>query len=164
MAVLTVTGIPNIFPKTGQPAGGMVAIGKPAPGFTGTTLDGHEITLSDLKGSIVAVSFWATWCVPCKTEMPELQTASQRYSAQHLKVLAVNAGEMANVVNSYVSAMKLTLPIILDPDKTIFNQYQVVVLPITVWIDTQGIVRAEQIGPLDQKMIASYMKLLTPKQ
>ena len=79
-------------------------------------------------------------------------------------MLAINAGETANVVSAYVSAMKLTLPVILDPDKTGSRQYTVVDLPITMWIDTQGIVRAEQIGPLDQKMIASYMQMLTRNQ
>jgi peroxiredoxin len=65
------------------------------------------------------------------------------------------------VVSAFASEMKLTLPILLDPDQTIFNQYHVVALPVTIWIDPQGIVRAETLGPLDQKMIASYMDLLT---
>ena len=162
MAVLTVTGLPNLFSRTEQSAGNGITIGEPAPGFTGHTLDGRQISLSDLKGSIVAVSFWASWCEPCKTEMPVLQSATHQYSKAHLLVLAVNSGEEKSVISSFVSEMKLTMPVLLDPDQTISKRYHVVVLPVTVWIDPQGVVRAEQIGPLDPKMIASYMDLLTP--
>ena len=161
MAVLMITGLPNLFTGAEQSAGSLVAIGKPAPGFTGNTFDGRQIHLNDLKGSIVAVSFWASWCGPCKAELPELQSAAQSYSKAGLKVLAINAGEEKSVVSSFASEMKLTLPILLDPDQAIFNQYHVVALPVTIWIDPQGIVRAETLGPLDQEMIASYMELLT---
>jgi hypothetical protein len=76
-------------------------------------------------------------------------------------VLAVNGGEEKSVVSSFVTRMNLSLPVILDLDKTIFNQYNVVVLPVTVWVDPQGVVRAEQIGPLDSKMVANYVDLLS---
>ncbi len=99
MAVLMITGLPNLFPGASQSAGSLVSIGKPAPGFSGNTLDGRQIHLSDLKGSIVALSFWASWCEPCKTELPVLQDAAQTYSKAGLKVLAVNAGEEKGVVD-----------------------------------------------------------------
>jgi peroxiredoxin len=161
MAVLTITGLPDLFPRTEQFPGNLLTVGNPVPDFTGNTLDGRQIHLSDLKGSIVAVSFWASWCEPCKAEMPVLQSAVLNYSDARFVVLAVNAGEDESSVNSFVSGLNITMPVILDPDKTIFKRYNVVVLPVTIWIDSQGIVRAEHIGSLDQKLIASYMEMLT---
>lgn len=160
MAVVTVTGLPN-FSKPIASTPIMLGIGQPAPAFSAATLDGSKVSLSDLKGSIVAISFWATWCEPCKAEMPALQSAADQYRSQNLKILAVDDGETADVIRPFVSGLKLSLPIVLDPDKTIIGQYQVLVLPVTVWVDRQGLVRFEHIGALDGPLIDSYMVKLS---
>lgn len=160
MAVVTVTGLPNFnMPAASTPA--LLGIGQPAPVFSASTLDGGKVNLSDLKGSIVAITFWATWCEPCKAEMPTLQSAADRYHNKNLKILAVDDGETEDTINPFVTGLKLSLPIVLDPDKTIIGQYQVIVLPVTVWVDTHGLVRFEQIGALDQPLIGSYMAKLS---
>lgn len=163
IAVSLVIGSPeNSVPNNqkGTPDATSVTFGQPAPDFSATTLDGKQIRLSDLKGSTVAVSFWASWCVPCKTELPELQKASFRYSNKQLIILAVNAGEPENIVRTFISTLNISIPVLLDPDKTITSQYHVSPLPITFWIDSKGIVKAEQLGPLDQDLIDRYMALL----
>lgn len=162
MALLTITDLPGLFPRAEPFAENRLVVGNPAPDFTGNTLDGGEIRLSDLKGSVVAVSFWASWCEPCKAEMLELQSAVLNYSETGFAVLAINAGEEISLVSAFVSGLKLSLPVLLDPDKTIYQRYQVPVLPVTVWIDANGIIRAQHIGSLDQKLIARYLEMLTP--
>jgi len=160
IAALTVIGAPKTSsPNALNAAPGATSIifGKPAPDFSATTLDGKQIRLSELKGSIVAISFWASWCVPCKTELPELQKASLKYPNQQLIILAVNAGEPESIVRAFISNFNSTFPILLDPDKTITSEYFVSPLPITFWIDANGVARAEQIGPLDQDLIDRYM-------
>jgi peroxiredoxin len=144
----------------GSPGATSVTFGQPAPDFSATTLDGKQIRLSDLKGSTVAISFWASWCIPCKTELPELQKAALRYSNMQLIILAVNAGEPESVARAFISSFNASFPVLLDPDKTIVDLYHVSPLPITFWIDSKGIVKMEQLGPLDQDLIDRYMAQL----
>ena len=163
IAASIVLGSPeNTSPNNlkGTPDAKSVIFGQPAPDFSATTLDGKQIRLSDLKGSTVAVSFWASWCIPCKTELPELQKASVRYSNKQLIILAVNAGEPESIVRAFISGFNISFPVLLDQDKTITSKYHVSPLPITFWIDANGVVKAEQLGPLDQDLIDRYMVLL----
>jgi peroxiredoxin len=161
MAAVTLTGFPVTSTQAGAPAINGLSIGQPAPDFSARTLDGAQIRLSDLKGPLVAISFWATWCVPCKSELPELQSAAGRYSSSHLQILTVNAGESKSAVSAYLSEVNLKLNVILDPDKQIMSRYGIMVLPVTVWVDAKGVVRAEHIGPLDQSLIDRYVADLT---
>jgi thiol-disulfide isomerase/thioredoxin len=105
----------------------------------------------------VAINFWASWCAPCKTELPELQKAALKYPDRQLVILAVNAGEPEGVVRAFISGFNSTFPILLDPEKIIASAYYVGPLPITFWIDADGVARAEQIGPLDLDLIERYM-------
>jgi peroxiredoxin len=161
MAIVTLTGFPVIKTQASAPAINGLAIGQPAPDFTANTLDGTQIRLSDLKGAPVAISFWATWCVPCKTELPELQSAAARYSRAKVQILTVNAGESESAVSDYLSELNLKLNVLLDPDKEIMSSYGIMVLPVTVWVDAKGVARAEHIGPLDQSLIDRYVADLT---
>ena len=161
MAIVTLTGFPMINTQAGASAINGLVIGQLAPDFTARTLEGPQIRLSDLKGSPVAISFWATWCVPCKTELPELQSAASRYSSVQVQILTVNVGESESVVSSYLSELNLKLNVLLDPDKEIMSHYGIMVLPVTVWVDGKGVVRAEHIGPLDRSLIDRYVADLT---
>ncbi len=143
-------GLPTPIPD-------VVSEGRPAPDFTAQTADGGSITLSDLRGRPVALNFWATWCAPCRVEMPALQAASERYADDGLAILAVNAGESAEAVNEYMQELGLTFPAVLDSDGQIVDLYEVRVFPTTVWIDADGIIRAEHFGPLDDDLIDRTM-------
>ena len=163
IAVSLVIGSPGNMGSNnlaGSPGATSVTFGQPAPDFSATTLDGQQIRLSDFKGSTVAISFWASWCIPCKTELPELQKASIRYSNKQLVILAVNAGELESIVRAFISSFNISFPVLLDQDKTITSQYHVSPLPITFWVDANGVIKAEQLGPLDQDLIDRYMALL----
>jgi thiol-disulfide isomerase/thioredoxin len=129
--------------------------GESAPDFTSTTSDGETISLSDYRGSVVVVNFWATWCAPCKVEMPVLQEAEDEGK---LVVLAVNAaGESANEVNTYLDDLGVSFTAILDLDGKIVDQYGVRVYPTNVLVGSDGVVIAEQYGPLTTKLIDQYL-------
>ncbi len=139
------------------PIVGQVAPGQPAPDFTATTLNGETIRLSDLRGHPVALNFWATWCGPCRLEMPELEAAQSRYREAGLVILTINAGEDAEKVQAYLDELGLTLTVVLDPQGTLLDLYEVRALPTTVWIDEEGFIRAEHLGPLDAALIDRYV-------
>lgn len=162
MAILTVSwGKPNTTPSAGS--SGLISIaepaviGQPAPTFSADTPNGQAIDLEELRGSPVALNFWATWCAPCRLEMPELQRTAVRYADQGLVILGVNAGEPADQVNAYMDELKLTFPTVIDANGSIANQYGVYALPTTIWIDADGIIRARHLGPLEKEDIDRYM-------
>jgi len=159
-AVLTLTGLPGSLQNGKQAAPSGVTIGAPAPDFKAATLDDQSVRLSDLKGSIVAVTFWATWCEPCKTELPEWQKAVERDSGKQLVVLAVNAGEEAGAARAFLKQLNLNLPVVLDPDSAIQGKYGVRVLPVTFWVDAQGVLQGENLGAVDLKLIERTMATL----
>ncbi len=134
-----------------------VRVTEPAPDFTGISLDGEAITLSDLRGRPVAINFWATWCGPCRVEMPALQSASEQYSEDEFVLLAVNAGETEEQVRRFIDELDLTFTVIVDREEVIVDQYLVRVFPTTVWIDADGNVVAEHFGPLSENLIERYL-------
>lgn len=134
-----------------------VTVDQAAPDFVSQTPDGKSVRLSDLKGSMVALNFWATWCGPCRVEMPELDDAAKRYSDSHLVILGVNAGEDAAQVQNYVQQLGLSFQTVLDQNGTIIDQYDVRAFPTTIWIDAKGVVRAKHLGPLTRDFIDRYV-------
>lgn len=160
MAVLTVfggqlTAILTGTNRSATPIPDRVRVGETAPDFTAETLGGDPVTLSSLGGQVVAVNFWATWCVPCRTEMPALQAASE--ANDNLTIVAVNVGERERPVSEFVDELGLTFTIALDPSEDISNLYGVRGLPVTVWIDPDGMVRFEHIGGLTAAQIDQYI-------
>lgn len=134
-----------------------VRVDQPAPDFTGISSTGEEVTLSALQGRVVAINFWATWCGPCRVEMPALQAASEQYSEDEFVLLAVNAGESQQQVSRFMDDLGLTFIAIVDREEVIVDQYLVRVFPTTVWVDENGIVFAEHFGPLSEDLIQRYL-------
>jgi peroxiredoxin len=150
------SGVPTPVPDR-------VAEGQPAPEFTAETASGEQVALSDYAGRPVILNFWATWCAPCRVEMPALQAASERYADQGVVVLAVNALESRDQVTGFMDELGLTFPVVLDPDGEIIDLYEVRVFPTTVLIDADGVVRAEHYGALDDQLIDDYLaEISTP--
>jgi thiol-disulfide isomerase/thioredoxin len=133
-------------------------VGSPAPEFSLSDLAGEPATLSALRGTAVIVNFWATWCDPCRTELPLLD----RIAAEHagaLAVLAVEAGEPAGDVRAFAAELNLSaLRILPDPAGRVRDQYIVRGLPTTFFVDREGIVRRMKIGVLDSAEIESILK------
>jgi len=120
--------------------------GGPAPNFTLKASDGRTVTLSAFRGEVVLLNFWATWCEPCKKEMPAIQAAHEQYKAQGLVVLAVNFGESADKAAGFAHHGQMTFPILLDPDLKVAETYGVRSLPVTLFIDAEGIIRERIFG------------------
>jgi len=136
-------------------------IGSPAPEIALKDLQGQEVRLSDLRGKVVLLNFWATWCKPCKEEMPAMQAAYDKLRDEGLVVLAVNELEDVQRVAEHVRSHGHTFPVVMDHDNRIANRYGVVGLPASFLIDRQGIVRERVSGSLltEQRiadMVARY--------
>jgi cytochrome c biogenesis protein CcmG/thiol:disulfide interchange protein DsbE len=137
------------------------AIGYPAPDFALTTLSGEEFKLSSLRGAPVVLNFWATWCPPCRAELPELKSASERYAGQ-VAVIGVNQAETAATVAKSAPELGLTFPIPLDQSGAVSRLYGVRSLPTTFFIDRDGVIRQIQSGPLTEAVLAQLLRTIYP--
>ncbi len=130
---------------TATPAPAPVA-GAPAPDFTLTDLAGNSITLSDLRGNVVLINFWATWCGPCKLEMPAIEAEYLARQDQGFTVLAVNLDEPADDVRAFVDALGLTFTTLLDPGARVNDLYRVRGYPTTFFVNRDGVIERQHIG------------------
>lgn len=143
--------------ETTKPEPGLpLTIGSPAPDFSLGQLAGEKVSLSDFKGKPVIINFWATWCLPCKEEMPLLDKVTHQHAGQ-VVVLGVNVGEKAGLVEAYLKETEVTFPILLDSSEKVADMYFVRNFPMTFFVDADGVVRAQQIGLLQEKNLARYL-------
>lgn len=136
--------------------------GFPAPGFRLPTLDGQTIVLSDYRGKVVFLNFWATWCPPCREEMPSMQRLHQRFAQRPFVMIAVNEDTSAEPVRRFLSELGLTFAVALDPQGTLPARYGVTGYPETFLIDHAGLVVRHVIGPLewDDPSVVAYIEEL----
>jgi peroxiredoxin len=117
------------------------AVGMPAEDFRLTDLEGKQQSLSQYRGKIVLVNFWATWCKPCTTEMPAMQTSYDKLRDKGFVVLAVNELEDDAKVRDHIKQHGHTFPVLMDRDNKVANQFGVFGLPVSVFIDEKGVVQ-----------------------
>jgi peroxiredoxin len=122
-------------------SGAGVELSGPAPDFRLPSKSGEQIALSDLKGQVVMLNFWATWCGPCRQEMPHLEALHQRYSDLGFTLLGVNVEEDSSGADKFLSGTPVTFPILFDPDSEVSQAYEVVAMPSTVLVDRAGNMR-----------------------
>jgi peroxiredoxin len=121
-----------------------------APDFLLGRLDGSELRLSDLRGQPVVLNFWATWCAPCRKEIPQFVDASERFRDQGLVVVGVNLQEGKSIVRPYADDFGMDFPIAIDVDGEVGDAYRLLGLPVTYFIDRDGIVRSVFTGPFEE--------------
>jgi thiol-disulfide isomerase/thioredoxin len=130
-------------------------VGSPVADFSLDTLDGRRVSLAGWKGRPVLINFWATWCPPCREEMPLLEQVAKRYP--NLVVAGVNAGESQDLVAPFVDEFGITFPILLDSAEDVTNRYFVHSFPATFFVDADGVLRAQHIGLLTEDVLSRYL-------
>jgi cytochrome c biogenesis protein CcmG/thiol:disulfide interchange protein DsbE len=152
-------------PAANGPAAGQL-VGYRAPDFALRDLRGVSVRLSTLRGRPVLLNFWATWCVPCRQEMPALERAFRRYQAQgHMSItgtpliLGIDAGaEDAATVGGFARTWGITYPLLLDPNwRVTYFDYHVAGIPTSIVVDPQGVVRSIHLGALTEPEIVRLL-------
>jgi peroxiredoxin len=131
-------------------------VGNVAPDFELNLLSGETVKLSDYKGKKVMLNFWATWCPPCKAEMPEMQQFYQGNKAK-VEILAVNMDPNADVAG-FAKERGLTFPILLDKKNEVQKNYQIVSIPTTFFLDENGVITHKFIGKMKFDDMVKYTK------
>lgn len=134
--------------------------GQLAPDFVLTDLKGTTVQLSDFKGKIVLVNFWATWCPPCQVEMPHMQNIFQDFKAKDVVILGVNmtlTEENLEDVQTFVNEQQLTFPIVMDEKSDVVQTYQVVAYPTTYLLDTEGVILEKFQGAISYEIMEKYI-------
>lgn len=131
-----------------------------APDFTATLLNGDTLSLADLKGQPLVLNFWATWCDPCRQEMPLIENIHTNQTGGKVAVLAINYGEEPGVVTDFVTEGNYTFPIAVDLDLALVRAYQVLGIPTTYFIDRNGVIRQVHIGEMTDDLLQSYVAVI----
>ncbi len=138
-----------------------VGRGSAAPDFSLSTLGGSDpISLSALRGRVVLVNFWATWCKPCEDEMPSMERLYQRLHPEGLELVAVSVDQDVELVASFRERLAISFPIALDPDQRVSRLYQTTGFPESLLIDASGTVVERYVGPRDWEIYEPRVRRL----
>ncbi len=145
----------QIMNQEEKPVGAKV--GASSSDFSHQDTEGNKVTLSDYKGKKVILNFWATWCNPCKKEMPEMEKIHQKY--EDVVILAINL-DTENDIKGFMNEYELTFQALLDTEEKVNDQYEVVSIPTSFFIDEEGIIRKKIVGILDYEKMEDNLEAL----
>ncbi len=153
--------------KLRLPNSSVLKIGDFTPQIKMINLNGEAVSLRDLRCRVVVLNFWATWCPPCRREMPMLESVARAYQNKGVMIVGFDVGETASRVQQTVSSLAVNYPIWLDGSDTdssqmIYRMFGGVGLPTTVFIDRNGLLRARQIGELSRASLIANLESLLP--
>ncbi|MFX3623673.1 MAG: peroxiredoxin family protein [Ectobacillus sp.] len=135
-------------------------IDEAAPNFRLRTLDGKEVSLSDYRGKTVILNFWATWCPPCRAEMPDMERLYKDINKKDVEILAVNATSSERsieAVKTFISDNRFTFPVLLDEEGSVNALYRITSIPTSYVLDPKGIIRIKHIGPMSYDNMKEYV-------
>lgn len=139
-------------------------INQTAPDFKLKTLEGKEVKLSDYRGKKVILNFWATWCPPCKAEIPHMEKYYKKQAKDDgVEILAVNltkSDKDEEYIRDFVKSYEMTYPVLLDVDGEQQHQYEIITIPTTFFINQKGKIQKKIIGPMDQDMMSKAIASL----
>ncbi len=152
--------------RVGKP--GIVNIGQQAPDFTIKDENGHEVKLSDYRGKLVFLNFWATWCVPCVDEMPEMETMNRVFKDRKFQMMAVSIDIQWDTVKKFYQEHHLSIPAYLDPGQHVARDlYKATGWPETFLIDANGFVLKHVVGPAhwaDPRVITEVQAMIPQEE
>lgn len=134
--------------------------GDPAPDFSYTLSDGTTHQLSQLRGNKVLINFWATWCPPCRMEMPDLQKSFHTHRQEGFMVLAISQDKERERIAPFVSKFQLAFPVIADPEGAIARRYGVRALPMSFFINTDGTIDSWVLGAVSERLIEERLNAM----
>jgi len=128
-----------------------VEVGDLAPDFQLQNLDGQTISLGNLRGKPVLINFWATWCGPCRGEMPYIQEIYEEWTNKGLVVLTINMGESSSKAEEFRQSYNLSFTVLLDAKQDVAQKYNIQYIPTTFFLDKDGIIQDKVIGAFQNK-------------
>ena len=140
-----------------------VVMDQAAPQLTLNNLQGQPVSLADYRGKVVLVNNWATWCPPCKSELPDLQAYYNAHNRQGFIIVAIESGEPAAEVINFVKQNGMTFPVLIDPNSKALEAFKNWDLPSSYVIDQQGSLRMDWTGPLSRAALEKYITPLLEK-
>ncbi|PAV29609.1 alkyl hydroperoxide reductase [Virgibacillus profundi] len=132
-----------------------IAMGDIAPDFELETLEGEPVRLSDYRGSRVMLNFWATWCPPCRAEIPDMQ---KLYDNKDVTILAVNMAESQDTVTKFVKEFEMTFPVPMDVESEVMETYQVQAYPTSYMIDSNGRIQFIRLGAMNYDLMVQELE------
>jgi peroxiredoxin len=136
--------------------------GKVAVDFRLQDLDGQEVALSEYQGRVVMVNFWATWCPPCRAEIPDIEAAYRARREDGLVVLGVSVEQTRDHVAAFVNAVGMSYPVLLDESAQVYKMYRVPGLPMSLFLDREGVIQVLHVGPMTAAQLDGYLAELLP--
>jgi peroxiredoxin len=151
-------------PATATTAAGCKSEGKANLDFTLKRMDGADVRLSDYKGKVVLINFWATWCAPCRDEMPSIQALQRKLAGRPFAVLAVNLDEPESRIRNFLDQVKVDFTVLLDPERQVARAWEARILPASFVIGPEGRVRYSLVGEInwDHELVVSRIIELMP--
>jgi cytochrome c-type biogenesis protein len=140
-------------------------VGEPAPAYGAVSMRGDSLDLTSMKGEVVLLNVWATWCIPCRREVPELQALHQDLEARGLRVwgVSIDGGEADADVSGFMEDFRMTYTVLRDPGERVLSVFRIQGVPASYLIDREGVVRWRTIGPFkaaDPELQAALQKAL----
>lgn len=139
-------------------------VGRQAPDFTLTDLEGNSVTLSDFRGKVVFINFWASWCPPCRAEMPEIEALYQEYKDKDVVVIGVDIlvweilkGYDESDVRQYVQQGGYSWTFVIDTTGEVANNYGIIAIPTSFFLDKEGVIQAVNVGAMTKRAMESRL-------
>lgn len=134
-------------------------VSQQAPEFALNNLEGKQVKLGDYRGKVVLLNFWASWCLPCKEEMPLIQAAYEKYREHGLVVLGINMTDLDDrkAIDRFVQETGVTFPILLDESGSVSDDYRIISIPTSFFIDRTGMIQHFQMGAMSAKQLQEYL-------
>jgi cytochrome c biogenesis protein CcmG/thiol:disulfide interchange protein DsbE len=163
-AVALVAVVVFAYLPSGSGANGPAAlVGKPGPSFAVVDMAGRPASLADYRGKIVVLNLWASWCPPCRAEMPDLERLYRDYAKRGVVVLGVDQGEAADRARTFATSLGITYPVLIDDAQQYGRVYAALGLPTTIVVDRTGVVAQAFDGALSYAQMRAAVEPLVAK-